>query len=126
MVTVSAIGQYILDINNYTTPSTTITENLIDDAIDEINNECETSIADLAGSAGSKTLTGTEDEIATVKLLASIKLRDRNSRGPTLGIGPLSKGTAPSIDILIQRYERAIGNLKELPIVIKNDPLPTE
>jgi hypothetical protein len=126
MTTVAAIGQYILDINNYNTPTVAITEKLIDDAIDEINAECGTSIADLGGSEGSKTLTGTEDEIAAVKLLSSLKLRSRNARGPALSISGLSKGTSPSTALEEKRLERMLGNLKALPIVIKNDPLPNE
>lgn len=126
MTTVANIGQYILDINNYTTPTTTITEQLVDDAIDEINSECGTTIADLSGAAGTKSLVGTDDEIATVKLLSSLKLRRRNARGPPLSVSGLSKGTSPSTSLEEKRLERMLGNLKELPIVIKNDPLPNE
>lgn len=126
MTTIANIGQYILDINNYTTPSTTITEKLIDDAIDEINSECGTTIADLSGSAGSKSLVGTDDENAAVKLLASIKLKQRNARGPSLSIAGVSKGAAPTTSLEEKRLERMLGNLKSLPIVIKNDPLPNE
>lgn len=65
MVTVSAIAQRVLDENNYTIGDITLTnlEYLIDNAIDHVNSEAGTSIADLAGSATAKTITGSEAEI---------------------------------------------------------------
>jgi hypothetical protein len=94
MVTVSAIAQRILDENNYTTTTANISltklEYLIDNAIDYVNLQTGTSITDLAGSAESKTLTGTENEVNVVKTLSSLMLRAYVEKGPNVGIQSIS------------------------------------
>lgn len=90
MVTVSNVAQRVLDENNYTGPSKTIVEYLIDNAIDYVNLMASTSIADLAGSAEAKSLTATEDQIIVVKTLSALMIRAYKDRGPNTAIAGLS------------------------------------
>lgn len=92
MVTVSNIATQIHNENNWTASdiSLTITEYLIDTAIDFTNMETGTSIADLSGAAESKSLTGTEPEIVAVKLLSSLLIRGYKDKGPNVSLSSLS------------------------------------
>jgi len=86
MTTVTNIGQRILDENDYSTPSVDIVEYLVDNAIDYINMEAGTSIAELSGVAETKSLTGTKSEIAVVKALSVLMLRAYKDRGPQVSV----------------------------------------
>lgn len=90
MVTVTNIAQWVLDKNNKTTGDISLAnlEDLIDDAIDYINLEAGTAIADLSGSADTKSLVGTENEITVVKALSALCLRGYKDQGPTVNLGP--------------------------------------
>lgn len=90
MATVTNIATRILDENNYTEPSKTNLEYIIDNAIDYINMEAGTSIADLSGTAESKSLVGTESEIVVVKSLSVLMLRAYHDRGPQVSAGGLA------------------------------------
>lgn len=90
MATITNIASRMKDENNYTTPSDTITEYLIDNAIDHINLVAGTSIADLSGSTPTKSLTATENELAVIKTLVSLLLRAWNDKGPQGGTGGVS------------------------------------
>lgn len=129
MTTVTNIAQRILDENNYTSPSNTILEYLIDNAIDTVNLRAGTSIAHLSGTAETKSITGTDSEILVVKEVTVLVLRARYDRGPNVGVGSQSV-TAVLADPQYAYYSHAlkedIARLKELPIVIKNEPLPNE
>ena len=125
MVTVATIADRILKETGYdysvvnSTESTalTIVEYLVDDAIDEINGEVGTSIADLTGAAGSKSLVGTETEVAAVKLLAKLKLRARQDKGETVSLGPMSKSQTsndPYMTVHTERLNRLLHELDRL------------
>ena len=86
---------------------------MVDDAIDEVNGECGTSIADLSGTSGSKSLVGTEQEIAAVKLLSKLKLRSRQSKGESVSIGSLSTSQSTS-DMGIEGDEDRLNRLLKL------------
>ncbi len=92
MVTVANIATQIHNEDGWTTTdaSLTNTEYLIDKAIDFINLETGTTIADLSGAADSKSLTGTEGEIVAVKLLSSLLIRARRDKGPNASFSSLS------------------------------------
>lgn len=131
MTTISNIAQRILDENGYSTGDISLTnlEYLIDNAIDTVNLRAGTTIADLSGSAESKSITGTEAEILVVKELSVLILRAYKDRGPNTAIAGLS-ATAVLSDPQYDYYSRAVREdimrLQDLPIVIKNDPLPNE
>jgi len=90
MATIAAIAQRILDENGYTTSDLNTSlaniEYLIDNAIDFINLEAGTSIADLSGTAASKSLTGSENEIVVVKALSALCLRGFKDKGPNISV----------------------------------------
>jgi hypothetical protein len=66
-------------------------EYMIDSAIDYVNLEAETSISNLSGSAGSKTVTVTASQNAVLKLLLTAMLREAKFKGSSsLGMGGLS------------------------------------
>ena len=131
MVTISAIAQRVLDENYYTVSdfySLTRVEYMIDNAIDTINLRAGTSIADLAGSAEAKTLTGTEDEILVVKELTSLLLRAVKDRGPNFAISGVSASVVlndPNYTYYTKAVKEDIRRLRALPIVVKNEPVPT-
>ena len=125
LVTVATIADRLLKEAGYeysvihATQATalTIVEYLVDDAIDEINGEVGTSIADLTGAAGSKSLVGTETEVAAVKLLAKLKLRARQDKGETVGLGPMSKSQTsndPYMTVHTERLNRLLHELDRL------------
>lgn len=134
MTTVSNIAQRILDENGYALTdfqnlTLTILEYKIDDAIDYVNLQGGTSIADLSGSAESKSITGTDGQILAVKWLTNLMLKAYKEKGVQAGISGLSVAYVlndPDYKLSLMVIEKAIERLKELPIVIANDPLPNE
>lgn len=136
MTTISSIAQRILDENGYDLTdfsglTLTILEYKIDDAIDYVNLQAGTSIADLAGTAESKSITGTDSEILVAKWLTNLMLRAYKEKGTQLGGGLASASITyilndPDYKVSLMVIEKAIERLKELPIVIANDPLPNE
>jgi hypothetical protein len=124
-VTVATIADRILKETGYEfsvvdsteVTALTIVEYLIDDAIDYINAECGTAIADLTGAAGSKSLVGEEDEVAAVKLLSKLYLKARQEKGESVSIGSLSASTSSSdsyLKVYGERLDKLLMNLKEL------------
>ena len=95
MVTVSNFATQIQNENNYTTSDISLanTEFLIDTVIDYINLMAGTSIADLSGSSGSKSITGSENEIATVKMHMPLLLKTYVDRGPNVTLSSLGVST---------------------------------
>ena len=125
MVTVATIADRILKETGYDydaihsteVTALTIVEYLIDDAIDDINSECGTAIADLTGAAGSKSLVGEEDEVVAVKLLSKLYLKARQEKGESVSIGSLSTSTSSSdsyLKVYGERLDKLLMNLKEL------------
>jgi len=87
------------------------------------------TIADLAGTAESKSITATDGQILAVKWLTNLMLKAYKEKGTQIGIANLSVGyviSDPDYKISMMMIEKAIERLKELPIVIHNDPLPNE
>jgi len=73
------------------TQSYTNVEYIIDDVIDFINSEAGTSISNMAGVAGSKTVTVTGAQNAAIKLVLSVLLKETKYKISTSGnIGPVS------------------------------------
>jgi hypothetical protein len=117
LVTVAAIGQRILDQNNWTTSEITVVEMeyIIDNAIDYINLDCGTSIADLTGSAGAKSLVGTEDENITVQILSSLLSRAFLDKGPSTNLGPMGVAqiiTDPHYSLYTKLLNRSLNKLR--------------
>ena len=132
MTTINNIAQRILDENDYSAPSDislTNLEYLIDNAIDTVNLRAGTTIADLSGSAETKAITASESEILVVKELTVLVLRAYLDRGPNVGVSGLSVSAVladPQYAYFSEAVKEDIARLQELPIVIKNDPLPNE
>jgi len=87
------------------------------------------TIADLSGDAESKSITGTDGQILAVKWLTNLMLKAYKEKGEQVGIGSLSVTyiiNDPDYKVSMMVIEKAIERLKELPIVIANDPLPNE
>jgi hypothetical protein len=107
------------DFDPATSPDETVSlinvEYVIDDAIDFINLEAGTSIGSLAGVAGAKTVSVTNDENAALKLLLGIMLHDTKEQmsssfglGPVSGSESLSKQSQGFVDL----FERALNRLR--------------
>jgi len=134
LTTIANIAQRILNENGFVLtdfPNLTLTilEYKIDDAIDYVNLQAGTSIVDLAGTAESKSITGTDGEILIVKWFTNLMLKAYKEKGEQVGIGPLSVTyiiNDPDYKTSMMIVEKAIERLKKLPIVIANDPLPNE
>jgi len=134
LTTIANIAQRVLDENGFLItdfPNLTLTilEYKIDDAIDYVNLQAGLTIADLSGTAGSKSITGTDGQILAVKWVTNLMLKAYKEKGEQVGIGALNVTyivNDPDYKMSMMIVEKAIERLKELPIVIANDPLPNE
>ena len=117
MTTVSNIATQILNENNYTTADISLTnlEYLIQNAIDYVNMEAGTNIADLSADvAGSKSITGTKSEIFTVKTLTVLLIRVYKDRGPTPTLQGLTVAniiTDPQYSLFKELTDKMIARL---------------
>lgn len=114
MVAVTDIGSQLKTENNYTSPADETVEYLIDNAIDIVNLMAGTGIADLSGAAGSKSLNGSEGEVALVKLLSGLMLRAYWEKGPA-AIGDVSVTTVttdPHYKVFMGMFNRALPYLR--------------
>lgn len=117
MVTISSIAQRILDKTGYTASNCSLThlEYLIDDAIDHINLVAGTSIADLSGTAESKSITATENELAAVYRLSELLLRARQDKGPQVtggGISLMEVASDPHYKIQMKLFNQSLNYLR--------------
>jgi len=115
LTTIDSIAQRILDENDYSTPNVAIVEYLIDNAIDYINMEAGTSIAELSGDAESKSLTGTKSEISVVKALSVLMLRAYRDRGPQVSVGGLNVAVTladPQYSLFTKMVNKGISRLR--------------
>lgn len=115
MTTITSIAQRILDENDYSTPAADIVEYLIDNAIDYVNMEAGTSIAELSGDAETKSLTGTRSEISVVKSLTVLLLRAYKDRGPQVGVGGLNVAVTlsdPQYSLFTKMVNKGISRLR--------------
>lgn len=133
MTTIASIAQRVLDENGYALTdfsglTLTILEYKIDDAIDYVNLQTGLSIADLSGSAESKSITGTDGQILVVKWLTNMMLRAYKEKGTQVGMDGLSVAQAmnDSDTATTKLIMGAIERLKEPPILVANEPLPNE
>jgi hypothetical protein len=135
MVTVATIADRILKETGYNysvidsaeVTALTIVEYLVDNAIDELNAECSTTIADLTGSAGTKSLVGTETEVAATKLLSKLHLRARQDKGEVVGLGPMSSSqdsTDPYMTVLNEQLavlKKRLKAVSGIALVVAED-----
>lgn len=134
MTTIANIAQRVLDENGYAITdfknlTLTILEYKIDDAIDYVNLQAGLSIADLSGSAESKSITATDSQILAVKWLTNLMLKAYKEKGSQVGIASLNVTyilNNPDFKVSLMVINKAIERLKEPPIVVSNDPLPNE
>lgn len=93
------------DPDSNETTSYTNVEYIIDDTIDFINSECGTSISNLAGVAGAKTVTVTSAQNAAIKLILQPILKDTKYKiSNNTGLGPASVSESISQqDMLFQK-----------------------
>lgn len=133
MTTTANIAQRILDENgliltNFTGLTLTILEYKIDDAIDYVNLQAGLTIAHLSGTAESKSITGTDGQILVVKWLTNMMLRAYKEKGSqaTIAGQTVAQIVNDSDSATTKFILGAIERLKDLPIVVANDPLPNE
>lgn len=121
--TISTVAQRVLDENNYETAdihATSLTaltrvEYMIDNVIDYVNLEIGSSIADLSGSVGSKSLTCDEKYLPLIKLLSALMIRAYTDRGPNAAVSGLSVTSVladPQYDLFTKVFERSINRLR--------------
>jgi hypothetical protein len=90
-------------------------EYIIDDVIDYINLEAGTSISNLAGVAGEKTVTVTNAQNAVIKMLLSLMLRDAKYKiSSSGGLGPANTAeTVSQQPLAVQKmFEKALDRLR--------------
>lgn len=117
MTTVANIATQLHNESGYSTSEISLanTEYLIDKAIDYINLEAGTSIADLAGAADSKSITGTENQIVVVKMLAELLIRARLDKGPEAALPGVSVPATlsdPQYDLYSKLVIQGINRLR--------------
>jgi len=98
------------------TVSYTNVEYIIDDAIDFINSEAETSIPPMSGTAGSKTVTVSRNQNAALSLLLPVMLKEAKYKISTSGsLGPASASeSVGSQDIIFKEmFWAALIRLRE-------------
>ena len=97
------------------TASLTNVEYIIDDAIDFVNAEAGTSISNLAGVAGSKTVTLTAAQNAPIKLILSVMLKETKykiSTSSSLGPASASETVGGQDAIFRKMFWQSIGRLQ--------------
>lgn len=115
----------VLAKNGFTTTdfSAINTEYMIDDAIDWVNNQTDRGIANMSGSAGTKTVTLSSEENAAVSPLISVVLRENkktslsnssvtsggSSTSNSIGVGSVSLSESNSVSNAISATS-AINN----------------
>ena len=133
MTTIANIAQRILDENGYAVTdfsglTLTILEYKIDDAITWLNQTAGLSVAALSGTAGSKSLVGTDGQNLIVKWLSNAMLRAYKEKGEQAGVGSINVSVVVNdkdseiTKLILKMAER----LKSPPIYIANDPVTTE
>lgn len=95
-------------------------EQLIDDAVDEVNLRAGTSIPHMSGDSGSKSLTLTGDEKVAVKLCAILNLMQHLgltlSPGQEVGGGAYGDVAAPFRGVS-RRLDQAVARLKRRDLI---------
>lgn len=115
MATITTIASRMKDETGYTDPSDTNLEYLIDNVIDEVNLLAGTSIADLSGTAGSKSITASEGELVAVKAGVNLALRAYHDKGPNTAIASLNVTeitSDPHYKIMTRIWNRSIAYLQ--------------
>ena len=116
---VAVTAQIVLDENNYTVTDISLVnlEKLIDNAINYINLNANTTITALAGDAGSKTVNVDRLEAPVVKNLAALLIRAYKDRGPQAGLGGLtvtSVTSDPQYQLFTDEIKAGISRLQTL------------
>ena len=97
------------------TTSYTNVEYIIDDVIDFINSEAGTSISNLAGVAGSKTVAVTGAQNAAIKLVLSVVLKETKyklSTSSNLGPASISESVGSQDAIFRKMFWSSINRLR--------------
>jgi len=134
VTTISNVAERILDENGYDLTdfphlTLTIVEYKINDAIDYVNLQAGLSISHLSGTAESKSITATDGQILAVKWLTNLMLRAYKDKGSQISVANVNISLLlndPDYKTTMMMIEKTLERLKELPIVIANDPLPNE
>jgi hypothetical protein len=116
MTAVPLIAQRILDENKYTIADVSLVncEYLIENATHYINLLADTAIA-FTPATGVATLTATDDEIITTKILSTLMVRAFKERGPNISVSSISVSaliTDPQYALYSKMFEEAITRLK--------------
>jgi len=117
MVTISSIASRLKAENNWSDDdiTDTIHEYHIDNAIDHINLVAGTSIADLSGTAASKSITATANELTVVKELSSLLGRAYLEQGPQVSTGPMTVtqvSTDPHFQLQMKLFDESLKYLR--------------
>ncbi len=97
------------------TTSLTNVEYIIDDVIDFINAEAGTSMSNMAGVAGSKTVTVTGAQNAAIKMVLPVVLKETKYKtSVSSGLGPasMSESVGSQDRIFRDMFWRAISRLR--------------
>ena len=116
----SITAQTILDENNWTTPTPTIGEGLIDTAIDYVNLEAGRTIAFMSGTVGSKTVALATGEYSIIKLLAGLLFEAYNDKSPNFSIPNVSVQTVvndPQYSLFLTMITEGINRLRKRGIL---------
>jgi len=103
------------------TTSYTNVEYIIDDVIDFINSEAGTSISNLAGVAGAKTVTVTGAQNAAIKLVLSVVLKETKYKISTssgLGSASISESVGSQDTIFRTMFWSSINRLRGRSFVV--------
>lgn len=117
MVTITNVAQRMFDETNYTAGQIAPInlEYLIDNAIDYVNLEAGTSIADLTGAAETKQYVGSENETVAVKACVNLMMRAYVDKGPTVAVGGMSVApivSDPHYKVETMILKRALNRLR--------------
>ena len=119
MATLTA--QNLLDANNYTVSDVSLinTELLIDQATRWVSLMTGRSIGAMGGTAGSKTVSMEDDELAVVSPLAALMVRAYVDRGPNTAISNLSVSTVvadPQYSLFKELVFQGLPALREMEV----------
>jgi hypothetical protein len=116
MTAIPLIAQRILDENSYTVADITLLncEYLIENATHYINLQAGTTIT-FTPAAGAATLTASDGEIITTKILSTLMVKAFKDRGPNTTVSSISINTLitdPQYALYSKMFEEAIARLK--------------
>lgn len=129
MTTITNIAQRILDENGYTISDISLVnmEYLVKKAVEHVNLKTGGTVS-FTPSGGTQSLTASDAQLTCIQNLSALFIRAYKDKGPNVGIGGVTVVTLtgdPQYSLFMKLIDEQILRLREPPIYVTNDPVPT-